>query len=87
MAQRFPHFGFESQKKMLVVGFIHDTLRHEVPEAWRRLGGGDALVDLGLVAGDKVCDCRRESCESPNIEDVRRAWDLIKVESWLRGLV
>jgi asparagine synthase (glutamine-hydrolysing) len=87
VARRFPSLGFERQKKMIATGFHYDTLRRECPDAWRRLGGAEALVDLGVVRGDQLQQRISESLASPNIREVQQAWDLIRIEWWLRRLV
>jgi asparagine synthase (glutamine-hydrolysing) len=84
IAQRFPDLGFERQKKVMGTNFHYAALRREGPEAWRRVGACDALVELGIVRRDRYGPLVQENLASPELRAVQRAWDLIKLESWLR---
>ena len=84
IAQRFPDFGFERQKKVMGTNFHYAALRRDGPEAWRRVGACDALVELGIVRRDRHGALVEENLASPELRAVQRAWDLIKLESWLR---
>jgi asparagine synthetase B (glutamine-hydrolysing) len=87
IARRFPDLGFERQKKVVATNLHYSTLRRECPDAWRRLGGCEVLVDLGIVRGDQLVPRISENLASPNIREVQQAWDLIRTEYWVRSLV
>jgi asparagine synthase (glutamine-hydrolysing) len=87
IAKRFPALGFEQQRKVMATGLHYSIIRREGPAAWRQLGGCDALAEFGIAERRGVESFVNENLSSPDNRTVQRVWDLIKLESWVRGLV
>ena len=49
LAQRFPQLGFGRDRKVTASGFYRSVLISEGVEAWKRMGGAQALAELGIV--------------------------------------
>jgi hypothetical protein len=51
LRQKFPQLGFDRARKVTASGFYRSVLIREGVDAWKRMGGAQALADLGVVDG------------------------------------
>ena len=51
LAQKLPQLGFERSRKVTASGFYRSVLIQEGVDAWRKMGGAQALTELGVVDG------------------------------------
>ncbi|MEZ5353443.1 MAG: asparagine synthase-related protein [Bryobacteraceae bacterium] len=84
LESRFPDLGFSAQRKVDGVHFLRRLFRAELPGVWRRLGGIQALVELGVVcAGDFEKHWNR-NLESATLRQLHRMWSVLNFEAWIR---
>jgi asparagine synthase (glutamine-hydrolysing) len=85
IARRFPDLGFEKQKKLVATDFHYSIIRRQAPAAWKRIGGCEALVDLGVVDGAQIDSVIADGLASEDRREVHRIWQLLTLEAWLKG--
>jgi asparagine synthase (glutamine-hydrolysing) len=83
--RRFPGLGFERQKKVDARETYLDIVRTQGPRAWKRMGGLPALADLGIVEGRRIDSVVEAGLGSEQPRAVHRVWELLNLESWVRG--
>jgi asparagine synthase (glutamine-hydrolysing) len=87
LGRRFPHLGFERQRKVSASGFFQSILQAEGPAMWKRMGGPTALVDLGVIDGRAVDSIMARSLSSTEFADTHRIWEMLSLEAWVRPRV
>jgi hypothetical protein len=91
LAQKFPQLGFGRHRKVTASGFYRSVLTAEGVDAWKKMGGAQALAELGIVdpiALDRhMNDLFRGHGTGPSGTDPGRAyqiWYVLSLEAWLR---
>lgn len=85
VARRFPHLGFERQRKVSATNYFKSVLQTEGPAAWEKMGGAPALVDLGIVDGTAINSIITESISSDVPRVTQRGWQVLSLEAWTRS--
>jgi asparagine synthetase B (glutamine-hydrolysing) len=84
MARRFPHLGFEAQKKVVAVNYFASVVHREWQGGWERLGGVPTLERLGIVDVSKMEPTFRELLATQQTRKYFNMWDTINLEVWAR---
>jgi asparagine synthase (glutamine-hydrolysing) len=86
LASRFPELGREWVKTVFMDGFLRSVVLREGPEAWRRLGGTPALAEVGLVDPERLRSFVEERLSDGGhpTHEIRRIWNILSLEAWLR---
>jgi asparagine synthase (glutamine-hydrolysing) len=91
LSQKFPQLGFERHRKVTASGFYRSLLIREGVDAWKSMGGGQALAELGIVDGlalDRhMNDLFRQGDTGLSGADPGKAyqiWYVLTTEAWLR---
>lgn len=87
IARRFPDLGFEGQKKLISTDYQNSIVRHESPEAFRRLGRCRVLAELGVVDGVQAETFVASALAGSDYRQLYRAWELLNLETWTRTFV
>ena len=85
LARRFPHLGFERQKKVVAIDFFRSAIMRQGPGAWKELGGAPALAGLGIVDARKLSAAMEQIFSGNQIQAAGRVWDVLNVEAWLQA--
>lgn len=85
VARRFPALGLDRQKKVAATSFHQAVLREEVPQLWKQTGGAPALASLGIIDADRTRDMVSHAIATADTVGLRQAWDLVKLEAWVRA--
>jgi asparagine synthetase B (glutamine-hydrolysing) len=85
LARRFPGLGFDRQPKVVVRTYYRDCLLREGPAAWRSLGGGTAMAELGLADEKALERHMTEVFSGLGVGTWGYIWPILSVEAWLRG--
>lgn len=83
VARKFPHLGFERQKKILVTNFFRAKVLAEAPMVWEALGGTQALTALGVLEPRGTSLLLEKILSEVPIE-AYRIWDMLNIEVWTR---
>jgi hypothetical protein len=86
VARRFPNLGFEGQKKVVSAEYQRAMMRRELPSALRRVGGCDALIELGVVDGAKFDSLVGSALATSDHRELYRVWQLLTLETWVRAV-
>jgi asparagine synthase (glutamine-hydrolysing) len=89
---KFPALGFDRHRKVVASGFYRSVLITEGADAWKRMGGAQALAELGIVdpvALDAHMNHLFEDGDGgpPSETDPGKAyqiWYVLSLEAWLR---
>jgi hypothetical protein len=82
--RHFPDLGFGAHRKVLATSFFQELLLGEGPGAWRKLGGAQALGELGIV--DKpLLDERVDRILEGTEAGLHHVWDVLTLEAWVRS--
>jgi asparagine synthase (glutamine-hydrolysing) len=91
LAERFPQLGFERSRKVTASGFYRSLMIREGVEAWSRMGGAQALAELGIVDAPAlnryVNELFRAGDAVVSGTDPGKAWQiwyLLTTEAWVR---
>jgi asparagine synthase (glutamine-hydrolysing) len=87
LARRFPGLGFERQKKLLLRNFYQELVLKEAPAVWQKMGGAQALAELGVVDGAVLQPAMATLLSGDRPEEFYRVWDVLNLEAWLRPRV
>jgi hypothetical protein len=94
LAQKFPQLGFDRSRKVTASGFYRSVLMREGVEAWERMGGAQALTELGVVDGPALDrhmqDLFRRGDAGASGADPGMSWQIwyvLTTEAWLRPRV
>jgi asparagine synthetase B (glutamine-hydrolysing) len=85
VSRRFPHLGFDKQKKVEVRGLFFSIMANEAPAVWREMGGAKSLAKLGLV-DKKRLDHEFEKVlggRSGTHAEACKLFNVMNMESWL----
>jgi len=92
LARRFPGLGFDRSRKVTASGFYRSVMIQEGVDAWRKLGGAQALAELGVVDGPvldrHMDDLFRQGDTGLSATDPGKAWRIwyvLTTEAWLRA--
>jgi asparagine synthase (glutamine-hydrolysing) len=90
LAERFPQLGFGRHRKVTASGFYRSVLITEGVNAWRTMGGAQALAELGIVdpvALDRHMNDLFRHGDAASGADPGMAyqiWYVLSIEAWLR---
>ena len=91
LAQKFPQLGFDRARKVTASGFYRSVLIREGVDAWKSMGGAQALAELGIVDGPALDrhmnDLFRHGDAGLSGADPGKAyqiWYVLTTEAWLR---
>ena len=91
LAEKFPRLGFDRSRKVTASGFYRSVLIGEGVDAWRRMGGAQALAELGVVDGPALDrhmdDLFRRGDAGLSGADPGLAWQIwyvLTTEAWAR---
>ena len=91
LAQKFPQLGFDRSRKVTASGFYRSVVIREGVDAWKRMGGAQALAELGIVDGralDRYMnDLFQRGDAGLSGADPGKAWQIwyvLTTEAWLR---
>ena len=91
LAQKFPQLGFDRSRKVTASGFYRSVLIQEGVDAWRKMGGAQALTELGVVDGAALDrhmqDLFRHGDAGVSGADPGKAWQIwyvLTTEAWVR---
>ena len=91
LAQKFPQLSFGRHRKVTASGFYRSVLTTEGVDVWKKMGGAQALAELGIVdpvALDRhMNDLFRGHGAGPSGADPGTAyqiWYVLSLEAWLR---
>ena len=87
LARRFPHLGFERQKKVWATNFFRTTMAREGARVWEAMGGARALADLGVVDLNLLTPIVDEAFEEGRGRHASLLWEVLSLEAWLRPRV
>jgi len=85
MARRFPELGLDRQKKRAGTTFYRSVLMREIPGLWKQNRELTALSDLGVVNRTDAWSMVDRSIVPTFQQNLRRVWDLINLENWVRS--
>lgn len=91
LSERFPGLGFERSRKVTASGFYRSVVIREGVDVWERMGGAQALTNLGVVDGPALDrhmhDLFRHGDAELSGADPGMAWRIwyvLTTEAWLR---
>jgi hypothetical protein len=91
LRQEFPQLGFDRARKVTATGFYRSLVVREGVEAWRRMGGAQALAELDIVDGAALDrhmkDLLRHGDAGLSGADPGKMWQIwyvLTTEAWLR---
>lgn len=91
LAQKLPQLGFDRSRKVTASGFYRSVLIEEGVDAWKKLGGAQALTELGVVDGAALDrhmqDLFRHGDAGVSGADPGKAWQIwyvLTTEAWVR---
>jgi asparagine synthase (glutamine-hydrolysing) len=92
LAQKFPQLGFDRSRKVTASGFYRSVMLREGVDAWKKMGGAQALSELGVVDGPgldrHMKDLFRQGDAGLSGTDPGMAWQIwyvLTTEAWLRA--
>jgi hypothetical protein len=84
LARRFPALGFERQKKVSALSYIHSLMLSQGPELLEICGDFPALSGLGVVDGRAAREFWRDLLQRGD-RRLREMWGLVNLEMWTRS--
>jgi len=85
VARRLPGLGFERQKKRFVHQYYNKMLLNEGVPLWQKMGGAQALSELGIVDGPAVESALATLSSGNQSRGIWRIRELLVIEAWLRS--
>jgi len=85
LGRRFPHLGFERQRKVEGTRFYSSLIYREAGKIWEQLGGVSTLASLGVVDERTVGPSFDHLLARRRHGDAHRAWSILNLESWARA--
>ena len=87
LARRFPHVGFNEQRKMGASSFYASSIYREGGEALRQLGEIRILADMGIVDGPVLRAVLERILTRQPEGQAYHVWKVLNLESWARAHV
>jgi asparagine synthetase B (glutamine-hydrolysing) len=85
VARRFPRLGFDTQRKVAGTDFARSLVIEEGRRMWTELGGATSLAEAGIVDSRRLNERLGRIINDPQSRDYHLVWDVLALESWLRG--
>ena len=85
LARKFPTLGFDHHRKVSATSFYRSVLVDEGVAAWERLGGAQALAEIGVVDPVALDAHMRDLFRASDPNSAYQIWYVLSVEAWLRG--
>jgi len=85
VARRFPHLGFDQQRKMEASRFYSSLVYNEGGNLLQQLGGVGTLADLGIIDEQGVRPVLDELLATRQRGSAYRIWAVLNLESWARA--
>ena len=83
--QRFPHLGYDRQRKPYATNFNAVRVVGGAKRLWPTLKGTRALADLGVVNASGIDGLITEIIEQGQLRQTRRLWMTLCAEVWVRS--
>jgi len=91
LARRFPQLGFDRSRKVTATGFYRSVLIDEAVNSWKRMGGAQALAELGVVDGTTLDRHMKDLLwqadggrSGAGLGKMWQIWYLLTTEAWVR---
>ncbi len=84
LANRFSGLGLDRQKKVIASRYFTAVMLGQGSRIWDRIGGAQALAELGLVDPGRVEEFARHAFNSNDVRAANRIWNILNFESWVR---
>ena len=85
LTKRFPHLGFETQRKSWLGASFLSVLENETGAARRAMGGCTTLAALGVVDRERTDALLDDVLAASNRHRLGWAWELLNLEAWARA--
>jgi asparagine synthetase B (glutamine-hydrolysing) len=85
LAQRFGGLGLDRQKKVIASRYFTAVMLGQGSQIWGRIGGAQALAELGVVDPRRLDEFARRAFKSDNVRAANRIWNVLNLESWVRS--
>lgn len=87
LANRFSGLGLDRQKKVIASRYFTAVMLGQGSRIWDRIGGAQALAELGLVDPARMEEFARRAFNSNDVRAANRIWNVLNFESWVRPRV
>lgn len=87
LANRFSGLGLDRQKKVIASRYFTSVMLGQGRQIWDRIGGAQALGELGVVDPVRLEEFARRAFASNDVRLANRIWNLLNFESWVRPRV
>jgi len=84
LAKRFSGLGLDRQKKVIASRYFTAVMLGQGSRIWDRIGGAQALGELGVVDPARLDEFARRAFGSNDVRLANRIWNLLNFESWVR---
>jgi asparagine synthetase B (glutamine-hydrolysing) len=84
LANRFSGLGLDRQKKVIASRYFTEIMLGQGSQIWDRIGGVQALGELGVVDPARLAEFARRAFVSNDVKAANRIWNLLNFESWVR---
>ncbi|HZA49893.1 MAG TPA: asparagine synthase-related protein [Myxococcaceae bacterium] len=84
MANRFSGLGLDRQKKVIASRYFTAVMLGQGRQVWDRIGGAQALGELGVVDTVRLEEFARRAFNSNDVRLANRIWNVLNFESWVR---
>jgi len=84
LANRFSGLGLDRQKKVIASRYFTAVMLGQGSRIWDRIGGPQALAELGLVDQARLEEFSRRAFNSNDARLANRIWNVLNFESWVR---
>jgi Asparagine synthase len=85
LASRFSGLGLDRQKKVIASRYFTAVMLGQGSRVWSKMGGAQALAELGVVDPRSLDDFAHRAFESDNVRAANRIWNVLNLESWARS--
>jgi asparagine synthetase B (glutamine-hydrolysing) len=87
LASRISGLGLDRQKKVIASRYFTTVMLGQGRRVWSRMGGAQALAELGVVDPGGLDDFARRAFESDNVRAANRMWNVLNLEAWARSRI
>ena len=84
LAKRFSGLGLDRQKKVIASRYFTEVMLGQGRVVWDRIGGAQALGELGVVDPARLDEFARRAFNSNDARLANRIWNILNFESWVR---
>jgi asparagine synthase (glutamine-hydrolysing) len=87
LANRFSRLGLDRQKKVIATRYFTAVMLGQGSQIWDRIGGAQALGELGVVDTVRLEKFLRRAFNSNDARMANRVWNVLNFESWVRARI